>query len=69
MLVVDFARVAERVYLRLPYLQADRNDKRTAHEFLVQLVADGKKCFQRKTGANYGPHDEGIKALEHAGLL
>ncbi len=40
-----------------------------AHEFLELLVADGKKCFQRRAGDAYEAHTDAIKACEKAHRL
>src|SRR5207249_4685483 len=45
---VECALIAERLQIRLPYLRADKNDKRMAHDFLERFVVDGKKRFQRR---------------------
>ncbi len=66
---VELALIAERLQIRLPYLRADKNDRRTAHEFLERFVADGQKCFQKKAGDAYEGHKEAIEAFEEAGRL
>jgi energy-coupling factor transporter ATP-binding protein EcfA2 len=66
---VEFALIAERLQIRLPYLRADRNDNRTAHDFLERFRADGKKCFQKKTGEDYEVHTDAIDALDDADRL
>jgi hypothetical protein len=66
---VELALIAERLQIRLPYLRADKNDRRTAHEFLERFVADGQKCFQKKAGDAYEGHGEAIEAFEEAGRL
>lgn len=66
---VELALIAEHLHIRLPYLRADKNDKRMAHDFLERLVADGKKCFQKKTDKDYEVHTDAIVALESADRL
>ena len=62
--------VAERLQIKLPYLRSDRNDSRMAHDFLLRLIADGKKCFQTKSGGKeYIIHTDAINALENADHL
>jgi energy-coupling factor transporter ATP-binding protein EcfA2 len=53
---VELALAAERLQILLPYVRGDRNDKRMAHDFLERLVADGTKCFQKKTDGGYAPY-------------
>lgn len=66
---VELARVAERLRVRLPYLRGDKNDKRTAHEFLERLIADGTRCFQRRNKEEYERHAEAIETCEKADRL
>jgi len=66
---VELALIAERLQIRLPYLRADKNDKRRAHEFLERFVADGKKCFQKKVSESYETHTDAIDAFEQADRL
>lgn len=66
---VELAVVAERLQIRLPYQRAERNDKRTAHEFLERFVADGKTCFQMKAAGDYVVQEDAIEALEQADRL
>jgi hypothetical protein len=69
--IMDFelALIAEKLQIKLPYLRGDRNDKRMAHEFLERLIADGKKCFQKKAGDRYIGNDQAILAFEQADRL
>lgn len=66
---VELALIAVRLQIGLPYLRADKNDRRTAHEFLERFVVDGKKCFQKKAGEDYGVHTDAIRAFEAADRL
>ena len=66
---VELALIAERLQIWLPYLRADKNDKRMAHDFLVRFVVDGKKCFQKKTGKDYVAHTDAIDSFDKADRL
>src|SRR6266404_596420 len=66
---VELALIAERLKISLPFVRADKNDKRMAHEFLERLVADGKKCFERKMANGYAPHSDAIDAFDKADRL
>lgn len=66
---VELALIAERLQTKLPYMRGDKNDKRLAHTFLERLVADGKKCFQKKAGDDYAIHTDAIDALDKADQL
>ncbi len=66
---VELSLIAERLQIRMPYLRADKNDKRMAHDFLQRIVADGKKCFQVKTGSDYPAHTTAIAAWEETDRL
>jgi hypothetical protein len=66
---VELALISERLQIRLPYLRFDKNDRRTAHEFLERLIADGKRCFQKRTGVDFSTHEVAIKLLREADQL
>ena len=66
---VELPMIAEHLRTRLPYLRSDKNDRRTAHEILTRLVADAKKCFQKKSVEKYVKHCEPIDALAKADSL
>lgn len=66
---VELALIAERLRLKLPYLRADKNDKRTAHDFLERFIADGKKRFQKKNGDAYENYIDAVNSLENANCL
>ena len=66
---IELALIAERLLIRLPFMRADRNDKRMAHDFLKRLVADGQKCFQKKVGTDYATHSDALDALDKADRL
>jgi hypothetical protein len=69
--IMDFelALRAERLKIRLPYLHRERNDHRTNHEFLSQIIADGKNCFQKKDAKDYVENTNGLAALNEADKL
>ncbi len=57
---VELAIIAERLKLRgLIYLRGDKNDRRTAFEFLERIIAEGKTEFKTKT-------DDGYASFNHA---
>ncbi|MDH4185985.1 MAG: AAA family ATPase [Nitrospira sp.] len=66
---VELSFIADRLQLKLPYMRAEKNDKRTAHDFLVCLIADGKSVYQKKFEKDYVIHSEAIEALEKADRL
>jgi len=66
---VELAIIAERLQIRFPFLRGDKNDKRMAHDFLERLASDGKKCFQKRVGADYGVYTEGLDAIGNASRL
>lgn len=66
---VELALIGERLELRLPYLRGDKNDKRTAHEFLERMIADGKTSFKKTAGMEYLIHTDAIDAWGNADRL
>ena len=66
---VELPMVAERLRIRLPYLPSDKNDMRVAHEFLIRIVADAKKCFERKSDKGYVKHLDAIETLTETDTL
>lgn len=66
---IELAVLAERLKVRLPYLQGYRNDHRTGHDFISQLIADGVKCFKKKTATQHEPYSEPIEGLKEAQRL
>jgi hypothetical protein len=66
---VELALIAERLQIKLPFLRAEKNDNRMAHEFLERLVTDGKSCFQKKVGKNHVPFSDAIDVLDAADKL
>ena len=65
----ELSQIAEHLKIRLLYLRSEKNDRRMAHEFLARLIADGKKCFQKRSGNQYGVHMDAIDALARANQL
>ena len=66
---VELAMIAERLQIRMPFQRSDKNDRRMAHDFLMRLISDGKKCFQKKSGNIYVENDDAINALDKADRL
>jgi len=66
---VELSLIAERVQTRLPYLRFDKNERRTAHDFLERTVADGRKCFQKSADDNCVIYEDAIAALNEADTL
>jgi hypothetical protein len=66
---VELALVADRLQIRLPYRRGDNNDKRTAHDFLERLMADGKDGFQVKVDGKWEPHKAALEKFEAADRL
>lgn len=66
---VELSIVAEKLRLRLPYLRAERNDRRMAHDFLERFIGDAKQCFQRRSGTDYSTHSDAIDTIEKADQL
>ncbi len=66
---IELATRAERLKVRLPYLLGERNDHRMAHEFLSQLISDGKECFQIRREEKYDPYQDAVDALVGADKL
>ena len=66
---VELSVAAKALHLKLPYLRFDKNDRRTAHEFIERLVADGPRCLQKRNGAGFGPYPEALEAMKLADRL
>lgn len=66
---VELAIVAEKLKLKFPFVRGEKNDRRMAHDFLERLLAEGRKCFQKKAGADYGFHADAMKAIDCANRL
>ena len=61
--------IAEKLKTSMPFLRSERNDRRGAHEFLERLIADGKKCFQKRAGTQHVANTDAVDALETADRL
>jgi hypothetical protein len=66
---VELALIAEKLQVNFPFLRAEKNDKRMAHDFLDRLIGEGKKCFQKRVDANYEIYMDAIEAFTHADRL
>ncbi len=66
---VELGLIAERLQIRLPYLRGDKNDRRMWSEFLDRLIADGKKCLQKKNGTDFVCHTAALDTLDHSRRL
>ncbi len=66
---IELATRAERLKVRLLYLLGERNDHRMAHEFLSQLISDGKECFQIRGEEKYDPYQDAVDAFVGADKL
>jgi energy-coupling factor transporter ATP-binding protein EcfA2 len=67
---VELALAAEKLQLRLPYLRGDKNDHRTAQEFLVRLIGDAPRCLQKCAYGTYAAYEQPIVVWREAlGLL
>jgi DNA repair exonuclease SbcCD ATPase subunit len=66
---IELALIAEHLQIRMPYLRAERNDRRMAHQFLERLISDGKKCFQSKADQGYVADTPAVEVLEKADKL
>jgi RecF/RecN/SMC N terminal domain len=66
---VELSLIAERLQIRLPHLRFDKNERRTAHDFLERIVADGKKCLQKSAGDKFAIHEDAIAVLNEVDTL
>jgi hypothetical protein len=66
---IELALIAERLQVRLPYRRGERNDHRMWSEFLDRLTADGKRCLQKRNGADYPCYTAGLEELDAARRL
>jgi hypothetical protein len=66
---IELALLAERVQIRLPYLHREKNDHRTAHDFLPEIVFEGKTCFQKKSDDGHEPNEEALATLREVDKL
>lgn len=66
---VELSLLADRLQVRMPYLRGDRNDKRTAHDFLVRMIAAAGKCFQIRQANDWEVNESSIPILQEADRL
>jgi hypothetical protein len=66
---VEMSLIAERLRVKLPFLRADKNDHRMAHEFLSRIIADGKQCLQIQVEGKHVIHKETLDRLSDADRL
>jgi energy-coupling factor transporter ATP-binding protein EcfA2 len=66
---VELAIIAEKLRINFPYLRAEKNDMRMAHDFLERFICNGKKCFEKKVGAKYEVYLDAIEAFNQADRL
>jgi DNA repair exonuclease SbcCD ATPase subunit len=66
---VELAFAAERLQINLPYLRGDKNDHRTAFDFLSRLIRDAPRCLQRRSNGTYSPFEEPIAVWRNARAL
>jgi hypothetical protein len=50
-------------------MRGERNDHRMWSDFAERLLADGKKCLQKKSGNDFPNYTAGLDALESARRL
>ena len=69
--IMDFelSVAAERLRIKFPYLRFDKNDRRSAHEFLERLIGDGVKCFQKRDGTSHAAYEDAVKSFRAADQL
>ena len=67
---ISLAIIAEQLKIELPYLHREKNDHRTAHDFLSRIIGASSKCFQIKNAAgSYQPYTEATELLKTADQL
>jgi hypothetical protein len=66
---VQLSIIAEKLFIKLPYLRGLKNDRRLAHEFLSKIISIAPNCFQHKPTETYETYDEAITALREADVL
>ncbi|MFN8400078.1 MAG: AAA family ATPase [Anaerolineales bacterium] len=66
---IELSLIAEKLQIKFPYLRAEKNDKRMAHDFLERISGSGKKCFEKKENGQYVIHKEAIEAFVQADKL
>lgn len=66
---ISLALIAEKLKIELPYLHREKNDHRTAHDFLSRIIGQSGKGFQIKVEGVYQPHTEATALFESADKL
>lgn len=66
---VELPIIAEKVQMRCVYLRGEKNDRRTAHEFLDRLISQSGKCFEKRVGQCFEINTAAITDLERADSL
>ena len=66
---IELSTRAERLKIRLPYLHREKNDRRTAHDFLSRIISEGERCFQIKSGQGHKPYAQVIETFRKADKL
>jgi energy-coupling factor transporter ATP-binding protein EcfA2/endogenous inhibitor of DNA gyrase (YacG/DUF329 family) len=66
---IELAILAERLKVKMPYLHRERNDHRTAQEFLSRLISDAKKCFMIKGAEGYELYRQTLEVFQEAERL
>lgn len=66
---IELALIAEKLQIRMPFLRAERNDRRMAHDFLERFIADGRNCFQKKGAMDFEIHNEAIESFKSVNQL
>lgn len=66
---VELALAAEKLRINLPYLRGDKNDHRTALDFMSRLIGDAPQCLQRRSNGTYSPFEEPVAVWRNAQAL
>ncbi len=62
----ELALVAEKLQIQMPYLRAEKNDHRMAHDFATRLASAAEKCFEQKDGGKWVKNGEAVDILKDA---
>lgn len=65
----DLALIAEKLGLGLPYARGDRNDRRTAAEFLVRMIAEAEDRLRKRDGTSWASYTEPLDDWREAHSL
>jgi hypothetical protein len=66
---VELAIRAEGMKVGMPYLYREKNDHRSAHDFLSRIISSSEKCLRRKSADKYVPFPEAVAAFRDADKL